>query len=306
MNILKVKNVTKKFGAYKASNNISLEINEGSIYGLLGPNGAGKTTLIRMITNIYVPDEGEILLFGTKVSAEHQNRIGYLPEERGLYKKLKVIEQLIYFGQLKGMNKKDAQVRALWWLRRLDASDFAYKKLEDLSKGMSQKVQFVASLLHDPDFLILDEPFSGFDPINSELFMDVVLDLKKRGKTIILSSHQMHQVEQLCNEICLINKGRVLIEGNIREIKKSFGKNTVHIEFTGNINELPKNDKFDLINATENKAELKIYDTGLLPNELINEMMPYIQLYKFEMLEPSLNEIFIEMVKNSESGVKND
>lgn len=300
MNIVDVKNVTKFFGDYKASNDISLTIPKGIIHGLLGPNGAGKTTLIRMITNIYMPDQGEILVFGEKINRDHQNQIGYLPEERGLYKKMNVIDQLVYFGQLKGMSKKDAHAKAVFWLTRLEAKDFVNKKVQDLSKGMSQKVQFIAAVLHEPELMILDEPFSGFDPINSELFIEIILDLKKSGKTIILSTHQMHQVEQMCDEISLINKGRVILAGNVREIKKSFGKNNLNIEFEGNLSEVNTGSDLAIISKGEGQAELKITNPALKPNEIISILTEKLQLSKFEIVEPSINEIFIESVKNSQ------
>lgn len=301
MNIVEIKNVTKFFGDYKASNDISLTIPKGIIHGLLGPNGAGKTTLIRMITNIYMPDQGEILVFGEKINRDHQNQIGYLPEERGLYKKMNVIDQLVYFGQLKGMSKKDAQAKAVFWLTRLEAKDFVNKKVQDLSKGMSQKVQFIAAVLHEPELMILDEPFSGFDPINSELFIEIILDLKKSGKTIILSTHQMHQVEQMCDEISLINKGKVILAGNVREIKKSFGKNNLNIEFDGNLSEVNIGNDLAIINKGEGQAELKITNPALKPNEIISILTDKLQLSKFEIVEPSINEIFIESVKNSQN-----
>lgn len=300
MNIVEIKNVTKFFGDYKASNDISLTIPKGIIHGLLGPNGAGKTTLIRMITNIYMPDQGEILVFGEKINRDHQNQIGYLPEERGLYKKMNVIDQLVYFGQLKGMSKKDAQAKAVFWLTRLEAKDFVNKKVQDLSKGMSQKVQFIAAVLHEPELMILDEPFSGFDPINSELFIEIILDLKKSGKTIILSTHQMHQVEQMCDEISLINKGKVILAGNVREIKKSFGKNNLNIEFEGNLSDVNIGSDLAIINKGEGQAELKITNPALKPNEIISILTDKLQLSKFEIVEPSINEIFIESVKNSQ------
>ncbi len=301
MNIVEIKNVTKFFGDYKASNDISLAIPKGIIHGLLGPNGAGKTTLIRMITNIYMPDQGEILVFGEKINRDHQNQIGYLPEERGLYKKMNVIDQLVYFGQLKGMSKKDAQAKAVFWLTRLEAKDFVNKKVQDLSKGMSQKVQFIAAVLHNPELMILDEPFSGFDPINSELFIEIILDLKKSGKTIILSTHQMHQVEQMCDEISLINKGRVILAGNVREIKKSFVKNNLNIEFEGNFQDVNIGNNLVIISKSEGKAKLKITNPALKPNEIIALLTDKLQLTKFEIVEPSINEIFIESVKNSQN-----
>ena len=230
MVVIEVKNVIKKFGDYAASNKISFDVESGRIMGLLGPNGAGKTTMIRMITNILIPDEGEIKVFGERVGSEHQNNIGYLPEERGLYKKIKVLDQLIYFAQLKGMTKIDAQQKAMYWLDKLDAKDWASKKIQELSKGMQQKVQFISTIIHNPDLLILDEPFSGFDPINTEVLKRIILDMRDEGKTIVLSTHVMEQAEQMCDDICLINKGSIVLDGKIRDIKKSYGKDTIIME----------------------------------------------------------------------------
>ncbi|MCX6148053.1 MAG: ATP-binding cassette domain-containing protein [Candidatus Kapabacteria bacterium] len=304
-NILNVKNVTKSFGDYKASNDISFNVEKGKIFGLLGPNGAGKTTMIRMLTNIYVPDSGSITLFGNPVGPDQQNNIGYLPEERGLYKKMKVLDQLVYFGQLKGMSKKTALDSARLWLVKLDAADYANKKVQDLSKGMSQKVQFVASLLHNPKFLILDEPFSGFDPINADLFKDIVIELRKNGATIILSTHIMHQVEQLCDDICLINKGKLLLSGNVREIKKSYGKNTININFEGSKDFLNNLSNIEVINSTDSSAEFKLLDLNQSPNSILSEIMKFVQIYKFEIDEPSLNEIFIDVVTKA-NGEQNE
>ena len=298
--IIEIKNVKKKFGDYLANNDISLKVNSGTIFGLLGPNGAGKTTLIRMINNIYMPDEGSISIFGQPVSADTQNQVAYLPEERGLYKKQKVIDQLIYFAQLKGVNKVDAKKRAEQWLIRFDAASWATKKIQDLSKGMAQKVQFVSTLLHNPQLLILDEPFSGFDPINAELLKEVILELKNSGKTIILSTHVMHQVEQLCDDICLINKGKAILQGNVREIKKSFGRDTILLEFEGDATFVNDNPYLKIINQTSRSFELKILDSQFDSKAFLTKLNDNLDVYKFELVEPSFNEIFIQSVKKSE------
>ena len=224
MEVLKVENVVKKFGAYAASDNVSFTVPKGKVFGLLGPNGAGKTTMIRMITNILIPDEGNITLFGEKVNQSVMNRIGYLPEERGLYKKLKVIEQIAYFAQLKGLSKSDAIENGKQWLAKLGAIGWENKKIEELSKGMQQKIQFITTILHNPEFVILDEPFSGFDPVNTELLKNIIIDMKNQGKTIILSTHVMSQVEELCDDICMINKGKVVLEGSVTDIKADLGE----------------------------------------------------------------------------------
>lgn len=295
MEILKLNNVTKYFGDYKATNNVSFSHEKGKILGLLGPNGAGKTTIIRQITNIYVPDEGEILLFGEPVSGESQNRIAYLPEERGLYKKVKVLDMLVYFGRLKGLSSVDAKKGAMKWLEKLGAADWIDKKVQDLSKGMSQKVQFIGTILHEPEFMILDEPFSGFDPVNAELLKNIILEFKEQGKTIILSTHVMHQVEQLCDDIVLINKGQIVLEGEIREIKRSFGRNHLIIEFQGDGSFLHEFPETELINKSESRVELKLGNEDTA-QKILEASIGKIQIHKFLLDEPSLDEIFIETV----------
>jgi ABC-2 type transport system ATP-binding protein len=300
MAILEVRDVVKRFGNYKASNNISLSVEEGSIYGLLGPNGAGKTTLIRMITNIYKPDEGEIRLQGEVVSPAIQERIGYLPEERGLYKKIKVIDQLIYFGSLKGMSSTKARMAAMEWLAKLNAIDFAQKKVQELSKGMAQKVQFIATILHNPPFLILDEPFSGFDPVNAELLKQTVLDLRKAGTTIILSTHVMQQVEEMCDEITLINKGRAILQGKVRDIKKRHGRDRLILEFEGDDSFLNKYQNLEFINRSSSRAEIRINGDGELAQDILKSAMDCCTLYRYELVEPHLNQIFIDTVSDKE------
>ncbi|MBI5325803.1 MAG: ATP-binding cassette domain-containing protein, partial [Ignavibacteriae bacterium] len=255
MEIINVNSIVKRFGEYEAVSKVSFSVEQGTVFGLLGPNGAGKTTTIRMITNILKPDEGEITMFGEKVNSGHQNNIGYLPEERGLYKKIKVIDQLIYFGMLKGMTRSESQSSAKKWLRKLDAESWESKKIQELSKGMQQKVQFISTILHNPDMLILDEPFSGFDPINTETIKKIVLDLKEEGKTIILSTHIMEQVEQLCDHICLINSGKMILSGLVREIKRSYGRDTIVMEWEGNDSFLNEFNNINFINRSNNRAE---------------------------------------------------
>jgi ABC-2 type transport system ATP-binding protein len=299
MEILKVEHVVKRFGSYEASSDISFSLQKGRILGLLGPNGAGKTTMIRMINNILFPDEGRISLFGEQVGALHQNLIGYLPEERGLYKKIKVIDQLIYFGQLKGMSRQSAQKAAQEWLYKLDAGDWAPKKIQELSKGMQQKVQFISSILHSPELLILDEPFSGFDPINVDVLKRIILDLKAEGKTIILSTHVMEQAEQLCDDICLINKGKIILDGTLRDVKRSYGRDTVIIEFEGSGEFLDKFAGLKFINRTDNRAEFRINPVISIKN-IIQEAFANVELIRFEFNEPSLHEIFVDVVSRKE------
>lgn len=297
---LSVEGIKKSFGEYTAVQNVSFSVEKGKVYGLLGPNGAGKTTTIRMITNILIPDEGKILIFGEPVGPVHQNIIGYLPEERGLYKKLKVIEQLIYFAQLKGLNSFDAKKKAREWLNKLDAGNWENKKIQELSKGMQQKVQFISTILHEPEILILDEPFSGFDPINTELLKKIILDLKDMGKTIILSTHIMEQAEQLCDDICLINKGSIVLQGSIREVKNKYGRDLIVIEFEGDDSFINDFNNLKFINRTKNRIEFRFSDRQFFVDEFLKKAIQSVQLYKFELSEPSLNEIFIDTVTKQE------
>ena len=233
MPLLKVDHVTKRYGDLTAVDDVSFSAEPGRIFGMLGPNGAGKTSTIRMITYITVPDTGEITLGGQPVGPEMQSRMGYLPEERGLYRKLKVGEQLIYFARLKGMSGSAAEKAVRHWLARFDAADWYGKKVEALSKGMQQKVQFLATVIHDPELVILDEPFSGLDPINAELLQEVIAELRNVGRTVLFASHRMEQVEQICDDICLIAEGRLVLSGPLREVKRQFGSNTVTLVFDG-------------------------------------------------------------------------
>lgn len=298
MEILQVNSISKQFGDYKAVDNVSFSVDEGKIFGLLGPNGAGKTTTIRIITNIILPDSGEVYLFGNKMSSVQQDYIGYLPEERGLYKKNKVIEQLEYFGMLKGLSQREANTQAKYWLNRVGAEGWENKKIEELSKGMAQKVQFITTVLHNPKFVILDEPFSGFDPINTDIIKHIIMELKEQGTTFILSTHQMHQVEMICEEILMVNMGKVVLEGSLRDIKKNYGKNHVIIEFSGPgtfVNNIGK-DKF--IDISENRIEIKIanYDEA---QTILREAAMENEITKFEIIEPALNEIFIDVVQKT-------
>jgi ABC-2 type transport system ATP-binding protein len=292
---LSVQNVTKKFGETVAVRDLSFDVEEGKIFGILGPNGAGKTTAIRMIAGIFYPDEGKISILGSNNIAEVQNRIGYLPEERGLYKKLKVADQLAYFAELKGLQPKKALEKARHWLKLLDAEGWLNKKIQELSKGMQQKIQFVATILHNPDILILDEPFTGFDPINVETFKQVILDLKKEGKTILLSTHIMEQAEQLCDDVCLINNGIVLLKGSLREVKARRGKDTIVCEYTGDGEFLSKLHNVKIISMSENRIELR-FGKDFNYKEFIKEIVNNLDVSKIELTEPSLREIFIEEV----------
>ena len=298
MSIIKVENIFKSFGNYNAVNDISFNVESGKIFGMLGPNGAGKTTTIRMITNIIFPDKGNILIKNEKAGPLHQNIIAYLPEERGLYKKLKVIEQLIYFAQLKGISKHDAIDRAKYWLVKMGAAGWENKKIQELSKGMQQKVQFISTMLHDPEIVILDEPFSGFDPINTELLKSIIIEMKNAGKTIILSTHVMEQVEQMCDDIILINKGKAVLSGDVRNIKKSYGKDTILVEFDGDdsfIDDIPNT---RILSRTQNRVEFKLENSSLSTKDILSIIMNKAEIFNFAKVEPSLHEIFIEVVAN--------
>jgi ABC-2 type transport system ATP-binding protein len=301
MNVVELKKVTKRFDEFVAVNDLSFEVKQGTIFGFLGPNGAGKTTSIRMIVNITAPDDGEIKVLGQHVSPAIQQRIGYLPEERGLYKKMKVGEQLIFFANLKGVKSSEAGKRVDTWLARMELSEWKNKTPADLSKGMQQKVQLIATVLHDPDFLILDEPFSGLDPVSTELLKNVILDLKKQGKTIIFSTHQMEQVEQMCDDICLINRSKKVLGGSLKDVKRSFGRNTVRIDFEGDDSFL-SDDLVKRHNRFTNYSEIMLQDGVDSQDVLRRAIAAGIRVNRFELVEPSLNDIFIESVKKTNGG----
>ncbi len=307
MSIINVENIWKSFGNYNAVSDISFKVEPGRIFGMLGPNGAGKTTTIRMITNIIFPDKGKILIKGEIAGPIHQNIIAYLPEERGLYKKLKVIEQLIYFAQLKGVSKQTATGKAKFWLAKMGAAGWENKKIQELSKGMQQKVQFISTMLHDPEIMILDEPFSGFDPINTELLKSVILEMKNAGKTIILSTHVMEQVEQMCDDILLINKGISILAGDVRNIKKSYGRDTILIEFDGDESFIENLPNHKIISRTQSRVEFKLEDNTISSKDILSIASDKAEIYKFEKVEPSLHEIFIEVVgkENMKKGNEN-
>ena len=302
MDIIKVDSIAKAFGKNLAVNNVSFTVQKGRIFGLLGPNGAGKTTTIRMINNILAPDTGSITINGIEASPQTQKMIGYMPEERGLYKKMKVGEQLLYLTQLKGMDTKSASKAIDFWLDRFDASDWKKKEVGELSKGMSQKIQFIATIAHDPDIYIFDEPFSGLDPINSETLKEVIIDLKSQGKTILFSTHRMEQVEQMCDDICLFNKGKSVLQGDLREVKSSFGKNTINLEFDGDGSFLDKLENVRINNRSTNFAEIRVLN-GQNMQDILKLAIEHAEIHKFERVQPSLNEIFISTV--GEDNLKN-
>jgi ABC-2 type transport system ATP-binding protein len=302
MTTIEVKNLKKQFGDTKAVNDVSFSVEKGRIFGLLGPNGAGKTTTIRMINYILLQDSGSIVINGKNVGPITQKMIGYMPEERGLYKKMKVGEQLVYLAQLKGLSAHDAKEKIRYWLKRFDAYDWHSKKVGELSKGMSQKIQFIATIVHDPDIYIFDEPFSGLDPINSELLKQIIIELRSNGKTILFSTHRMEQVEQMCDDICLFNNGKVVLTGNLRQVKKDFGKNTVLIEFEGDPGFLDELENVRINNRSTNFAEIRLLD-GQNHQDILKKAMNASDIHKFQLVEPSLNEIFISTV--GEDNIKN-
>ena len=295
MHVVILKNVSKRFDQFVAVRDLSLEVRRGTVFGLLGPNGAGKTTTIRMITNIIGPDTGDITVLGQHASPEIQPRIGYLPEERGLYKKMKVGEQLVFFASLKGVEKRDAEKRINDWLARLELSAWRDKKAGELSKGMQQKVQFIAGVLHEPELLILDEPFSGLDPVSVNLLKSVILELKSRDKTIIFSTHQMEQVEQMCDDICLIDHATKVLSGSLREVKRSFGKNTVLLDYDGPDSFLT-DDVAKRLSRFPNHLEVLLQDGADSQEVLRRAIAAGGRVNRFELVEPSLNEIFIDCV----------
>jgi ABC-2 type transport system ATP-binding protein len=295
INTLELRRVTKRYEKFVAVDDLSLAIEKGSVFGLLGPNGAGKTSTIRMMMGITMPDSGEVIVFGEPYRRTHLDRIGYLPEERGLYKKMKLVEQLVFLAELKGVPAAEANRRARHWCERLDLGTWMEKKVEELSKGMQQKVQFIAGILHDPEFLILDEPFSGLDPANAVVLKDVLLELKKAGKTILFSTHRMDQVERLCDSICLVNKGKAVLEGELREIKSRFGRNHVQMEYEGDGDFLHQSQLVQSFNNYGNYVEVRLAP-GADAQDLLKIAASRSRLNKFELMEPSLEEIFIETV----------
>lgn len=295
MAVIEVKNISKSFGDTHAVQDVSFDIPGGRIFGLLGPNGAGKTTAIRIINHILIADSGSVTINGEKASSKTQRMIGYLPEERGLYKKMKVGEQLIYLAQLKGLSYDKAKEKTRYWLDRFEAADWYSKKVGELSKGMSQKIQFIATIVHDPDIYIFDEPFSGLDPINSEMLKEIVIELKNKGNTVLFSTHRMEQIEQICDEICLFNKGKAVLKGNLRDIKQQFGKNTINIEFEGDPGFLDSLEGVRINSCSNNFAEIRVLNSGHM-QDILKTAMEYAEIYKFERVEPSLTEIFISTV----------
>jgi len=292
--ILSIQNVVKRYADHTALAGVSLEIPKGQIFGLLGPNGAGKTSLIRIINQITAPDEGRVLFDGELLQPKHVEQIGYLPEERGLYKKMKVGEQLLYLAQLKGLSKAEAQNRLKDWFIRLDIKDWWNKQVDDLSKGMQQKTQFIATVVHEPKLLILDEPFSGFDPINANMLKDEILGLKERGTTILFSTHRMESVEELCDSIALINRSQVVLTGEKDEVRNRFKKFEYEISYSG---QLADSKVFEIIRVDpqKNRATIKLTQPDQT-NQAIAALLKQVDLFEFKEVIPSFNDIFIQVV----------
>jgi ABC-2 type transport system ATP-binding protein len=294
MYVLEVKELTKSFVTIKAVDHVSFTVPEGSVFGLIGRNGAGKTTTIRMMMNIYLPDSGEVILRGTKIGQEFKDKTGYLPEERGLYKKMKVWDTLLYFAELKGKTGREIEKKANYYLKKFDLIDRKNSKLEDLSKGNQQKIQFITTILHDPEFLILDEPFSGLDPINTDLLKEIILELKSQGKIIILSTHLMDFAERLCDHIALIDKGKLVLHGSLNEIKTRYAKKNIQITCEEDIMFLKDTGIAESVIDNGNEKSIKLKDGGD-PQELLRQLVQRnIKIKKYAADEISLHEIFIE------------
>ncbi len=309
MDIINIQHVTKRYAAQTALDDVSIDIPQQSVFGLLGPNGAGKTSLIRIITQITAPDSGQVLFEGKPLSRDHIAMMGYLPEERGLYKKMEVGEQALYLAQLKGLSRAEAMKRLKYWFGKFEMQSWWKKKIEELSKGMAQKVQFITTILHEPKFLILDEPFTGFDPINAELVKNELISLKEKGTTIVLSTHRMESVEELCTHIALINRATKILDGSVKEIRKQYKSNTYEIQYSGNkigfTNALWTG--FELLDMKEESdhtiANVKMVGNHS-PNDLLNALLPNVQVLGFREIIPSMNDIFIRKVSESSDELK--
>ena len=298
---LSLQHVSKSFGDKPAVADLSLDVPRGRVFGLIGPNGAGKSTTIRMALNIYVPDTGTVRVLGQPHSSAVANRIGYLPEERGLYTKMKVNDLLTYMAAIKGVSAAQAQPRIDRWLARVELTAYKDKKVQELSKGMQQKIQFVATILHEPELIVLDEPFSGLDPINTNLLKDFIVELREQGRSIIFSTHIMEQAERLCDSICLINAGRKVLEGSVSEIKGSYGRNTVALAFEGDGSFLKSHHLVRAMSSYNGYVEVKLQD-GADPQALLMDLAARVRIRRFEIVEPSLHEIFIERVGQTMEG----
>jgi ABC-2 type transport system ATP-binding protein len=300
MHLLQLKNINKQFATQKAVDDICFSIEEGSIFGLLGPNGAGKTTLLRIITGIFYEDSGEVLFQGRPFDpSKDVSLIGYMPEEKGLYKKMKVGEQALYFGQLKGLSYTEAATKVRYWFNKLEMNTWWNKKVEDLSKGMHQKLQFIITVLHEPKLIILDEPFSGLDPVNANVIKDEIFRLAKNGSTIIFSTHRMEQVEEICDHIVLMNKGRKILDGTLREVQQDFKENVFSIELNDSFDLPATTDIYEIVSQKGNQYNFKLKE-GHTPNEVLQFLIQrQVPIHSFNEVLPSLNEIFIKLVETT-------
>jgi ABC-2 type transport system ATP-binding protein len=301
--MLSVKNIVKQYATHRALDQVSLEVESGKIFGLLGPNGAGKTSLIRIITQITAPDSGEVLFNGTRLNANHISQIGYLPEERGLYKKMEIGEQILYLSKLKGLSTAEATKRIKYWFEKLEMANWWNKKVEDLSKGMQQKVQFVATILHQPELIILDEPFSGFDPVNAEIIKNEILELNKQGATFIFSTHRMESVEELCDHIALIHRSRKILDGSVDEIKSTYRNHTYWIEYEGEYDISRSQDIYNILHTEKikDKTLIKVQLLqGKTANEVLSSLLPHVAISRLDEVIPTMNDIFIDKVKKQD------
>ena len=297
--MISIQNIVKQYSGQRALDDVSMEIETGKVFGLLGPNGAGKTSLIRIINQITGPDSGQVLFNGQKLSQDHINKIGYLPEERGLYKKMEIGEQIVYLAQLKGLTKQEATLRARKWFKKLDIESWWRKKIEELSKGMQQKAQFVATVLHEPDLIILDEPFTGFDPVNAEIIKNEILELNRNGATIIFSTHRMESVEELCDSIALLHQSHKILDGKVKDIRNRSRTGTYILEYEGEKVVTGNGMPFSIISEKNiedgRQVKLKI-NAGSKVNDLLSYMLPLVSITKLEEVIPTMNEIFIQTV----------
>lgn len=294
MPVLEISDIIKKYGEFTAVNGVSFNVSEGHIYGVLGPNGAGKTTTIRMIMNIIAPDSGSIKLFGQTMNDKLKSRIGYLPEERGLYQKMKVIDMLVFLGELHGMKASAAKESAVFWLEKMQLSENIQNNVDELSKGMQQKIQIIGTIMHDPDLIILDEPFSGLDPVNVNLIKNLMMDMREKGKAIMFSTHMMDAAEKLCNEILMINKGNKVLDGKLNKILSEYGKNSVHIEFHGDGKIFNQNEIVNKVDHYPNYVEVELKE-GYTPSQLIKKVIDNVEITAIQSSKSSLNEIFISL-----------
>lgn len=297
--MLIIKNIVKQYATHRALDDVSLQVEKGKIFGLLGPNGAGKTSLIRIITQITGPDSGEVLFNGERLNVDHISQIGYLPEERGLYKKMEIGEQVLYLAKLKGLSTAEATKRIRFWFEKLEMADWWKKKVEDLSKGMQQKVQFVATVLHQPELIILDEPFSGFDPVNADIIKNEILELNKAGATFIFSTHRMESVEELCDNIALIHRSKKILDGPVKEIREQYRNNTFWLEYEGDYNVENLNQLFEVLQAetvngkTQLKIKIREHQTA---NQVLSALLPHVSINRLDEVIPTMNDIFIQKV----------